>query len=75
MLLRAAKIASAKPAIGSAKSACTPSRSVADPPMTHQITGTVESPQDRGVASINTPAVKIVVGHGTPKVGILRIAG
>jgi len=43
--------------------------------MTHQITGTVESPQDRGVASINTPAVKIVVGHGTPKVGILRIAG
>jgi hypothetical protein len=59
------------PAIGSATSACTPSRNVADPPIADQITGTVERRQDRGVASINTPAVKIVVGHGRPNVGIL----
>jgi len=40
--------------------------------MADQITGTVERRQDRGVASINTPAVKIVVGHGSPNVGILN---
>jgi hypothetical protein len=40
--------------------------------MADQITGTVERLQERGVASINTPAVKIVVGHGRPNVGILN---
>jgi hypothetical protein len=57
--------------MGNATSAETPSRNAADPPIADQITGTIESLHDRGVASINTPAVKIVVGHGTPNVGIL----
>jgi hypothetical protein len=39
--------------------------------MRDQITGTIDSRHERGAASINMPAVKIVVGHGTPKVGIL----
>jgi hypothetical protein len=60
------------PAMGNATSAWTPNRNAADPPIADQITGTIESLHDRGVASINTPAVKIVVGHGMPNVGILR---
>jgi hypothetical protein len=59
------------PAMGNATSAWTPSRNAADPPIADQITGTIEKLHDRGVASINTPAVKIVVGHGRPNVGIL----
>jgi hypothetical protein len=39
--------------------------------MSDQITGTIDRRHERGVASINMPAVKIIVGHGTPKVGIL----
>ena len=39
--------------------------------MTDHITGTIDRRHDRGVASISTPAVKIVVGHGTPNAGIL----
>src|SRR6187200_2627155 len=39
--------------------------------MTDQITGMIDTPHDRGVASISTPAVKIIVGHGTPNAGIL----
>lgn len=31
----------------------------------------INSCHDRGVASINRPAVKMVVGQGTPKAGIL----
>jgi hypothetical protein len=65
------KIASAIPAMGNAISAWTPSRYAADPAMADQITGTIERLHVRGVASINTPAVKIVVGHGRPNVGIL----
>ena len=73
MVLHTEKIASAVPAIGSATSARIPSRNAADPPIADQSTGTVERPRDCGVANINTPAVKIVVGHGRPNVGILRI--
>jgi hypothetical protein len=58
------------PAMGSATSAWTPSRNAADPPIADQMTGTIERLRDRGVASINAPAVKIVVGHGRPNVGI-----
>src|SRR5687767_549968 len=39
--------------------------------MTDHITGMIDRYHDRGVASISTPAVKIVVGHGTPNAGIL----
>jgi hypothetical protein len=59
------------PAIGNARSAETPSTNAADPPIADQITGTIERLQHRGVANINTPTVKIVVGHGRPNVGIL----
>jgi hypothetical protein len=38
--------------------------------MTDQITGMTDRRHDRGVASISTPAVKIIVGHGTPNAGI-----
>jgi hypothetical protein len=38
--------------------------------MSDQITGTIDSSLERGPASINSPAVKIVVGHGTPNAGI-----
>ena len=57
-------------AMGNATSAETPSRNDADPPIADQITGTTARLQDRGVASISTPAVTIVVGHGRPNVGI-----
>jgi hypothetical protein len=62
------KTASARPAMGNARSARTPSRNAADPPIADQITGTIESLHDRGVDSINAPAVKIIVGHGRAKV-------
>jgi hypothetical protein len=39
--------------------------------MADQITGTTDRLQHRGVANINTPTVKIVLGHGRPNVGIL----
>jgi hypothetical protein len=70
VVLRTEKIASAMPAMGNATSAWTSNRNAADPPIADQITGTIESRHDRGIASINTPAVKIVVGHGRPNVGI-----
>lgn len=50
---------------------CTPSPNAAEAPITDQIIGIVANCQQRGVASNNIPAVKIVAGHGTPKVGIL----
>src|SRR6187402_1407349 len=40
--------------------------------MTDHITGMIDRRHDRGVASISTPAVKIIVGHGTPNAGILE---
>jgi hypothetical protein len=39
--------------------------------MTDQIMGTIDRRHARGALSISTPAVKIVVGHGAPNVGIL----
>jgi hypothetical protein len=72
LVLRTEKTASAMPAMGKATSAWTPNRNAADPPIADQITGTSESLHDLGVASINTPAVKIVVGHGRPNVGIRK---
>src|SRR5688572_13369197 len=70
VVLRTEKIASAMPATGNTRSAWTPNSNAAEPPIADQITGTIESRHDRGVASINTPAVNIVVGHGRPNVGI-----
>jgi hypothetical protein len=46
-------------------------QNVAGSPIADQITGTAGRRQDRDVASISTPAAKIVAGHGTPNVGIL----
>src|SRR5688572_25079642 len=40
--------------------------------ITDHITGMTDRRHDRGVASISTPAVKIIVGHGTPNAGILE---
>src|SRR5688572_27125956 len=40
--------------------------------MTDHIIGMIDSRHDRGAASINRPAVKIIVGHGTPNAGILE---
>src|SRR4026207_783421 len=59
------------PATGNATSAGAAPRTPAAPPIADQITGTIDSFHNRGVASINTPTVKIVVGHGRPNVGIL----
>jgi hypothetical protein len=39
--------------------------------MTDQITGMSDRRHDCGAASSSRPAVKIVVGHGTPNVGIV----
>ena len=40
--------------------------------MAAQMIGTIAKVFDRGAASSSRPAVKIVVGHGTPNVGIFR---
>ena len=60
------------PANGSARSARTPRRTAAEPPTTvHRIGIAINAAgRDEPLASRN-PTVRIVVGQGTPKVGIL----
>jgi hypothetical protein len=61
---------STSPETNNIKSARTPKRSAADPPTNAQRIGITVTTRgsDESAASRN-PVVRIVVGHGTPKVG------